>query len=221
MPRQNRITPLGELVASPARGLWMGNRGCLHDDQGQITGRRWTTRAWVTCLLSFKNRQRQLMQPRRYTELFFLDEPTAFAAGHRPCGECRREDHVRFRDGWLAANAQAAARISLGLPPGLKQLDEVLHVERVVRMDGKQQWRVKLDDLPDGAMILPSPEIQVPAKQPLLVVGAWLFPWQPSGYSPPIPRPQRLTVPLITPPSVVATFLQGYQPQWHPSANIG
>jgi hypothetical protein len=111
MPLQNRATPFGVIVASEARGNLMGNRGCLHDDNRALSRRRWTTRAWVTCLLSFKGRRRQLMRPGHYTELFFLDEATALAAGHRPCAECRREAFRRFVDGWARGAGCAGERV--------------------------------------------------------------------------------------------------------------
>src|SRR5688500_15168681 len=97
MPLQNRVTPFGEIEAAPARGLFMGNRGILHDANQQLGRARWRHKSWVTCLLSFKDRRREVMAPRRYTELFFCDEAVALAAGHRPCAECRREDYERFR----------------------------------------------------------------------------------------------------------------------------
>ena len=108
---QNRVTPFGEIVTSEARGTLMGNRGCLHDQHRALSGRRWTTRAWVTCLLSFKGRRRQLMRPGHYTELFFLDEATALSAGHRPCAECRREAFRRFVDGWATGAGRAGERV--------------------------------------------------------------------------------------------------------------
>jgi len=121
---QNRVTPFGDIVATPARGAWMGNRGVLHGSDRTLSRRRWTTRAWITCRLEFKDRHRRVMTPGRYTELFFLDEATALAAGHRPCGECRRHDFDRFR---------AVVRVS-GLPG------------RVVAMERRRLWRaVPLD----------------------------------------------------------------------------
>jgi len=123
MARQNRVTPFGAIVSPPAgsagRGDFMGNRGCLHDERGRFHGRPWRTRAWITCRLAFKGRRRTLMAPRRYTELFFLDEATAFAAGHRPCAECRWHDYQRFRGCWPALAGRPVA-----------ELDAVLHRER-------------------------------------------------------------------------------------------
>ena len=123
MPRQNRVTPLGELVADPARGLVYGNRGCLHDEDGRIR-RGFNGKRWIACRLEFRGRRRgRLMQPGRYTELFFLDEATAFAAGHRPCAECRREDYVRFQAIWRELHAG---------PAGADAIDARLHAERLV-----------------------------------------------------------------------------------------
>src|SRR6185369_8309761 len=109
MPLQNRVTPLSEIVAMPARGTMLGNRGCLHDARQRLTKRRWTMYSWVACVLEFKNRRRKLMQPQRYTELFFLDEPTSLAAGHRPCGECRRPDYLHFMECFRRGNDMANA----------------------------------------------------------------------------------------------------------------
>lgn len=111
MPLQNRVTPFGEIVASEARGTLMGNRGCLHDEHRNLGRRRWTTKSWVTCLLSFGGRRRELMRPGYYTELFFLDEATALAAGHRPCAECRREAFRRFVDGWATGTGRVRRQI--------------------------------------------------------------------------------------------------------------
>ena len=103
MPRRNRVTPLGEIVAVPERGTYFGNRGVLHDEGGRIR-RPWQVRRWLICLLEFKGRHRAVMTPNRYTELFFLDEATGLAAGHRPCAECRRARFLAFRDAWAAGN---------------------------------------------------------------------------------------------------------------------
>ena len=117
------MTPLGELIATPARGLVYGNRGCLHDARGEIR-RRWATRRWIACRLEFRGWHREpLLQPGKFTELFFLDEATAFAAGHRPCALCRREDYVRFGELFPG-------------PSGADAMDEQLHAERV---DGRER----------------------------------------------------------------------------------
>ena len=198
MPLQNRVTPLGELIADPARGLVYGNRGCLHDDDGRIR-RRFAVKRWIACRLEFKGWKRtQLLQPGRFTELFFLDEATAFAAGHRPCALCRREDYDRFV-------AIVGARAD--------EIDERLHVER---LDGSRRRRLhpaRMRDLPDGAFVLEDGE-------PWLVLDDGVRRWTPSGYTERRTRPDGDAV-LITPPSLVEVLRSGWQgsvPLLHPSA---
>ena len=146
MPLQNRVTPLGELIAHPARGLVYGNRGCLHDAQGRIR-RRFNGRRWIGCRLEFRGWQRgPLMQPGKFTELFFLDEATAFAAGHRPCALCRREDYTRFTALWQELHPGQT---------GADAIDLQLHGERVEPETRTQRHHeAKLDDLADGAFVL-------------------------------------------------------------------
>jgi hypothetical protein len=206
MPLRNRVTPLGELVAHPARGLVYGNRGCLHDESGRIR-RSFAVKRWIACRLEFKGWKRtRLMQPGRFTELFFLDEATAFAAGHRPCALCRREDYVRFSEHWR----------DLGLGPlGADAIDERLHAERVHGRE-RRLHRAWLDDLPDGAFVLEE-------GAPLLVRGDALLHWAPGGYEDARPRSRRRRVDLITPPSLVAVLRAGWQgavPLLHPSAAV-
>jgi hypothetical protein len=149
MPRQNRVTPWGESIAVPDRGLFMGNRGTLHDANGWFTSQRWTRKAWVTCQLSFKGRHRQVMAPGQYTELFFLDEATALAAGHRPCATCRREDYSQFTQLWVKANAQR-----LGLAnPSSTDIGNTLHQERFISSGWQDGWHPSLKDLPDVAAL--------------------------------------------------------------------
>jgi hypothetical protein len=203
MPLQNRVDPFGELCAVSARGLFLGNRGGrIHRDDRTLSRRRWTSRAWICCVLAFKGRHRAVWGP-GYTHLFFLDEPTAFAAGHRPCFECRRADALAFAAAWARADGLAAA-------PRAGAMDEVMHVQR---LDGraKRRHRAALDDLPDGAMI-------VLDDAPLAVRGDALLPWSFAGYGPARPRPRGIAVDLLTPPAVVAVLASGYRPQWHPSA---
>jgi hypothetical protein len=189
VPLQNRVTPLGELIATPERGLLYGNRGCLHDADGRIV-RHHVGRRWIACALEFKGRRRSpLLQPGRYTELFFLDEATAFAAGHRPCAECRRADYVRCSELLGARGADA--------------IDERLHAERL----GPRPL-VAVEDLPDGAMVL--------ADVPRLVRGDALLRWSPGGYDDPRPRHGRAE--LLTPPSLVEVLRRGREPLLHPSA---
>jgi len=207
MPLQNRVTPLGELVAHPGRGLVYGNRGCLHDASGRIQ-RHYATKRWIACRLEFRGWERgDLLQPGLFTELFFLDEATAFAAGHRPCALCRREDYVRFSAIWL------------GLHPGqvgADAMDAQLHAERVDPATRRHLLHdAALDDLPDGAFVLLGGE-------PLLVLGERLLTWTPAGYSATRPRPVGERVELVTPPSLVAllrTDWSGVVPLLHPSAD--
>ncbi|MCZ7545360.1 MAG: hypothetical protein M5R40_18390 [Anaerolineae bacterium] len=150
MPRQNRVTPFGEIVAYPERGLFMGNRGILVDAHGNLTRRRWSSPAWITCALEFKGRRLPLMEPGHNTQLFFLDEATALAAGHRPCGECRRADFDRFKALWLEANA---ARVA-GPLPRIGQIDRAIHVERVhARQRTQLTYRDSLDALANGVFV--------------------------------------------------------------------
>jgi hypothetical protein len=198
MPLQNRVTPLGELIADPARGLVYGNRGCLHDEAGRIR-RDFAVKRWIACRLEFKGRRRtRLLQPGRYTELFFLDEATAFAAGHRPCAECRREDYDRFV-------ALVGARAD--------EIDERLHAERLDASRERRLHPARLGDLPDGAFVLEGGDAW-------LVVGGELLRWTPSSYAERRPRRDG-DVALITPPSLVEVLRTGWQgvvPFLHPSA---
>ena len=203
MPLQNRVTPLGELVADPARGLVYGNRGCLHDAEGRIR-RRFAVKRWIACRLVFRDWHRApLLQPGRFTELFFLDEATAFAAGPRPCALCRREDYDRFTTLWAGLHGER----------GADTIDERLHAERVdPATRGHRLHTAPLDELPDGAFVLD--------KSPKLVLGRELLTWSPSGYVARAPRPSGLTT-LITPPSLAAVLEAGWAPVvplLHPSA---
>jgi hypothetical protein len=146
MTLQNRVTPLGELIADPSRGLVYGNRGCLHDEARHIR-RRYAGKRWIACRLEFRGWHRSpLLQPGRFTELFFLDEATAFAAGHRPCALCRHEDYARFVEIWRGIHAG---------PGGADEIDELLHRERVdPATRGHRFHEMPLDELPDGAFVL-------------------------------------------------------------------
>ncbi len=169
MPLQNRVTPLSELIADPARGLVYGNRGCLHDDEGRIR-RRWATKRWIACRLEFRGWKRErLLQPGRFTELFFLDEATAFAAGHRPCALCRREDYDRFGELWRELHPGQV---------GADAMDEQLHAERVDPDDARAAaiTSAASDELPDGAFVLED-------GAPWLVLGERAARWSPSGYT--------------------------------------
>ena len=200
MPLQSRVSPLGELFAAPARGTLMGNRGGrLHDAQRKLSARRWVNRAWICCKLAFNDRHRKVWG-NSYTELFFLDEVTAFAAGHRPCFECRRQDAERFALLFSGKERRASAAA----------MDKILHAER---LDGKakRSHRTKLDTLPDGAMISLD-------GQAFAVQGNRLLRWAPDGYSQIRARPRGIDVDVLTPPSILTVLRRGYGPLWHPSA---
>jgi hypothetical protein len=198
MPRQNRVTPLSELIADPARGLVYGNRGCLHDDRGAIR-RLSATRRWISCRLEFKGwRRKALLQPGKFTELFFLDEATAFAAGHRPCALCRRDDYNRF--------------LELVGASGADEIDDRLHGERLAGA-GRRLEPARADELPDGAFVLHDGE-------PWLALGGHLLRWMPAGYTTRVRRAGRKVL-AITPASLVAVLRAGWQPVvplFHPSA---
>ena len=208
MPRQNRVNPWGEIISVSDRGLFMGNRGTLHDAHGQLTSQRWTRKPWVTCQLSFKDRHRQVMSPGQYTELFFLDEATALAAGHRPCATCRRDDYSRFKQLWTEANA---GRLGLA-NPAIKDIDNTLHGERFISAGMQGDWHPSIKDLPNGTFVV----LDQPAKA-WLVWGSVLLEWSPGGYQSYMKRPDG-EANVLTPQSVVAVLDAGYKPELHPSA---
>ena len=201
------MTPFSELVADPARGLVYGNRGCLHDASGTIR-RRYAVRRWIACRLEFRGWKRApLLQPGKFTELFFLDEATAFAAGHRPCALCRYEDYRAFVTLWHELHPHD--------PSGADEIDLRLHAERVEPGTRAQRRHVtQWGSLPDGAFV-------VLDEEPLLVLGGRLLRWTPGGYAGSVAR--RLSGPatVLTPPSLVAVLATGWQgvvPLLHPSA---
>lgn len=182
--------------------MLMGNRGCLHDGAGRIV-RRWTTRAWIACRLSFKARRRPLMQPGRYTELFFLDEAVAAAAGHRPCAECRRADYLAFRALWAAVHGPVAR---------VAEIDARLQAARIdPATRGQRRHAAPWADLPDGAFALQDGQAH-------LVSGGQILPHGPAGYGPPLPRPVRGRAEVMTPAPLVALMQAGWRPALHPSA---
>jgi hypothetical protein len=188
---QNRVTPLGELIATPERGLVYGNRGCLHDAERRIR-RPFQVRRWIACRLEFRGRYRaDPMPPGRYTGLFFLDEATAFAAGHRPCAECRREDYNRYLETIGERRAD--------------DVDERLHAERMGR-------HPQSSDLPDGAFVLREDE-------PWLVLGDELLRWTFGGYTKRVARPTAAMT-VVTPPTTLEVLRAGWNgmvPFLHPS----
>ena len=209
MPLQNRVTPLGELIADPARGLVYANRGCLHDASGRIR-RRWNGRRWIACRLEFRGwLRRPLLQPGRFTELFFLDEATAMAAGHRACALCRREDYVRLSEIWRTLHP---------VQTGADAIDAQLHAERVDPVTRSHRVHVEpFESLPDGAFVLLD-------ETPYVVVGRRLFRWTPAGYVGREQRPARGRATVVTPPSLVEVLRAGWDPvvpMLHPTANVG
>ena len=193
MPLQNRVQPDGEILADPTRGLFMGNRGILHDAARTLGKARWRHKAWVTCLLAFKGRHRNVMAPNRYTELFFLDEAVAFAAGHRPCAECRRADYTRFR---------AAA----GITSKIAAFDTDLHQHRAVpRHYAQRRHQAPAATLPEGAFILSQEGI------PQLLMRDALLPYAPSGYGAPVSRKGLGEVTVLTPEPLLVALREGYR----------
>jgi hypothetical protein len=206
MPLQNRGTPFGDLIADPARGLVYGNRGCLHDDTGQLR-RRYAGTRWIACRLRFRGWHRApLMQPGRFTELFFLDEVTAFAAGHRPCALCRRDDYLRFTAIWRSMHPDQV---------GADAMDAQLHAERVdPDTRGQRRHRAAIAGLPDGTLV-------VDGEDAYLVAGERMLRWTPSGYVGGRSRPRQGHVTVLTPPSLVGVLRTGWRsvvPFLHPSA---
>ena len=207
MPRQNRVTPFGELISSESRGTLMGNRGCLHDDQQHIR-RAFACKRWIICVLEFRGRQRTVMAPGRYTELFFLDEATALAAGHRPCAECQHARYRLFREIWAAANPDL---INASSVPVL-EIDAVLHAERVDGKRGKRTYLAPVSELPPGVFVVDKEGL------PYLVLENHLIRWEPGGYGRSIPKPGGVTFRVLTPKSIVRALAQGYPVIVHPSA---
>jgi hypothetical protein len=202
MPLQNRVTPSGDIIATPHRGMFTGNRGIIHDPATRTLTRRWASRAWLTCVCEFRGRRRQVMGGRSWTELFFLDEATALAAGHRPCFYCRRDDANRFRSAWEQGNGVSNLLAD--------DIDAVLHRER---LDGRGKRRHQLPmppaQLPDGAMLLEGAQIY------LIALGRALL-WAPGGYRDADHVMEGAL--LLTPPSTLRALAAGYRPVLHRSA---
>jgi hypothetical protein len=195
MPHRNRVDPFGEISATPHRGTLMGNRGVIHADDGTIV-RAWQVKRWIACRLEFKGRHREILQPRRWTELFFLDEATAIAAGHRPCAECRRADYKRWQAAWETAGLGAT---------NADAMDAVLHADRT-----GPRASAPASSLPAGAMV-------VADGAPWLVAGGELASWSFGGYAE-HRRAGRARVEVLTPACALAVLAEGYEPQLHQSA---
>jgi hypothetical protein len=199
MPLQNRVTPFGEVVALPGRGTMMGNRGILHDDARHIV-RPFAVRRWIACRLTFRGRHRDVMQPNRYTELFFLDEATALSAGHRPCAECRHDEYLRFRSLWEACH---------GAPANADAIDLQLHADRIAGKR-KRTYRHDVANLPDGAYVALDGEAW-------LLWGGELHAWSDTGYTRRRIQGPRGKVVVLTPRSIVAILAAQYRPGVHPT----
>ena len=199
MPLQNRVTPNGEIVALPGRGLVMGNRGILHDDRRRIV-RTTQIKRWIACRIAFRGRHRTIMKPRSYTELFFLDEATAFAAGHRPCAECRHADYKRFRALWEALFGEVA---------NVDAIDAVLHAERL-NGRSKRTWRDDVATLPDGTYVSIDGVARIVWRNELVA-------WSDGRYGERKQRPAHRDVEVLTPRSFVEVFKAGYSPGVHPT----
>lgn len=203
MPLQNRVTPTGDIIATPHRGMFTGNRGIIHDPATKtLLKKRWSNPAWLICVCEFRGRRRKVMGGRSWTELFFLDEATALAAGHRPCFYCRRDDAKRFRTAWEKGN-----RVADVLAP---EIDAVLHRERFASGKKLHPLPMRVEKLPDGAMVQA-------AEESFLIAGGKLLRWSFGGYR----KVEALIgeALLITPPSTVRALASGFRPVLHPSAS--
>jgi hypothetical protein len=198
---QNRVDPKGNIIITKARGAWLGNRGQLHNS-GKTILRPFKHKAWIICLLQFKGRHREVMSPGLWTELFFLDEATAFSAGHRPCFECRREDANRFKAAWLKGNPE------YGFSPNVRigMIDDILQAERIGTVNTKVTFEADINDLPDGVFV-------GVAGEAFLVAGGLIYKWSPGGYGDGLSFPTETQVRVFTPRSVVNAFRNGYRPQ--------
>lgn len=204
MPSQNRVTPFGKIVAISAKGSMMGNRGCLHSAEGDIT-KQWVRKAWVTCLLKYNNRHRQVMAPGQYTELFFLDEATALAAGHRPCGTCQKSRYSEFKSLWVKSNTNFSSEpvTSIG------QIDEYLHKERYASKGTNEFVKESLDQLPEGCFVVRENGPNT----------AWLYwegrlhRWGGEGYDTDESGGADEIVGVLTPASIVRMFREGFRPE--------
>jgi hypothetical protein len=203
MPLQNRVTPFGEIITTPARGLFTGTRGIIHDPETRtLLKKRWSLKCWLICRLRYKDLHREPMARRSWTELFFLDEATALAAGHRPCFFCSRDRIEAFRAAWAEGNGGPI----LAAP----ELDAILHRERL------QQRRKRIHPIPGALSQLPDGAMVAAGDDAFLMSGGRMLHWSPSGYAPVEAMP-RLDG-MLTPPSTLAALRAGYRPVLHASA---
>jgi len=205
VPLQNRVDPYGRLHAVAERGTLMGNRGVIHDESRRVVA-TWRLRRWIACTLTFKGRRRQVFAPRRYSELFFLDEATALAAGHRPCAECQRARYDLFRTHWIGRGRAL---------PGADEMDAVLHGQRVAEQRAKRTYTERLSRLPSGALVAD------PDGKAYLVQEAALLHWTPAGYGARLQPPAGTRLRVLTPRSSVRALTRGYPVEVHASARRG
>lgn len=207
MPRQNRVSPSGRIEASDARGTLMGNRGILHDALGRLGTARWRHPHWIACRLAFKDRHREVMTPGRWTELFFLDEATALAAGHRPCAECRRDDYRRLAAAWVTA---------LGGPASAPAIDRALHAARIEPGTRHQRtWRASIGSLPLGSFVA----LPERPDEAWLKLKDRLRRWSHHGYDATLAVVPAHEAIVLTPHPLVAVLAAGYVPALHPTAD--
>lgn len=198
---QNRVDPFGTIIKTSARGCFMGNRGVIHNQHKEIT-HAFKHKAWITCALEFKGRKRTVMTPDRWTELFFLDEATAFAAGHRPCFECRKEDAKRFKSCWIQGNPA----YNFTMKTSINEIDDIIHRERI-DADKKKITHARMSsDIPEGTFVLMNSDAY-------LFNNSRLYWWTPFGYQNSIAMPEGRMLTVLTPYSIVNAFRAGYMPQ--------
>jgi hypothetical protein len=201
MPLQNRVTPQGQIISTSARGAWLGNRGVIHNADKQIV-RPFKVKAWIICELHFRGRHREVMVPDRWTELFFLDEATAFSAGHRPCFQCRYAAHQYFKAAWLKGNPG----YGFNEKTSIIQIDKILQQERIDSKGNKVTHAEDIARLPDGTFVLINDE-------PYLIARKKLHRWTAFGYDEGKPLPEAGNITVLTPASIVNAFRAGYMPQ--------
>jgi hypothetical protein len=198
---QNRVDPFGNIIKTEARGLWMGNRGILHNHNKELQ-RLFKLKVWITCKLEFKGRKREVMAPNKYTELFFMDEANSFAAGHRPCFECRKDDYKKFKTLWLKGNPE----YGFNEKTSIIEIDKILHRERINRDGSKIIFEASVANLPDGTFVQYE-------QNAFLVFNGFMYLWSPSGYGKDGVAPHTNLLQVLTPRSIVNTFKAGYSPQ--------
>ena len=204
MPLQNRVLPTGDIIGDPARGTLTGNRGILHRDDRTLGRTRWTHKAWICCTLDWKGVRRPVMTGRTWTELFFLDEAVAFAAGHRPCARCRKEAYEKFQTAWTAATGQRRAA---------KDIDAILHAARIGQNQEQRRHIAPLATLPSGTFVLWQDQPHIVGKEALQA-------FAPAGYGRWVPKTKGAEVIVLTPAPLVSVLQTGYAPALHRTAIV-